>query len=90
MRDAWANKSCHRKYLEAELHERKLAESWGIVNCTKERHGKVIVQRANMNRGDKNNRNDCALGAQLVLFQISHFFLTRPFLSQFRGKSGAD
>lgn len=51
-------KSCHRKYWEAELHERKLAESGGIVNCTKEWHREVIVQRGNMNGGDKNNRND--------------------------------
>lgn len=30
-------KAATEKYLEAELHKRKLAESRGIVNCTKER-----------------------------------------------------
>lgn len=68
MRDEWVDKSCHGKYLEAELHKRKLAESGGIVNCTKERHVEVIVQRGNMNESDENNRNDCASQVQRVLF----------------------
>lgn len=48
MRDAWVDESCRRKYLEAELHERKLAESWGHCelhkgaaqesDCTKSQH----------------------------------------------------
>lgn len=79
MRDEWVDKSCHGIYLEAKLHQRKLAESWGIVNCTKERHTKVIAQKANLNEGDKNNRNYCAFQVQLVLLQIFQFILMRSF-----------